>query len=502
MKRILALLLAALLCLFACAASAETTLTPYAQLENASWISGTDLVCLESRDGCAIATADGAPLTEPVYYRSMEGHYGWIVASKVEGDSLIRGVVSPEGKEITPFQYGDIDILNENWASCVVLKEATADNYDYRAFIGDGYYLIDTVDIYWLPEGRSFTLTRDHFNGAKAYGELINIEDRATGTVTCYDAQFNAVGEVKYTSDDSLARRYTTFSDNGQRGLMDPDGNVVLPASYQYVDTNVKDGYFTVSTGDKYGLADLQGNVVVPAQYDRINTGYYTPGDMGSLYVINGYVCVENDGKLGYVNINGAETCPPRYAKDNLDNNGMSALFTDMSGVMNLLAADGVETPLEGFDSVYPAQYGYGMYYITHDADYDSGLIDWHGVEVLPCDYRTLALSGSGRYLMGQKGYDDPIDVWEIAFDVAEPDAPAEADADVAPAATVIDSALQALTDSPDAAVALLEEAAKLLEGNDAALAILNSALTLLKTDAASNADAVRTLLESVKALL
>lgn len=41
-----------------------------------------------------------------------------------------------------------------------------------------------------------------------------------------------------------------------------------------------------------------------------------------------------------------------------------------------------------------------GMLYITRDENYNNGLIDWHGVEIIPTGDASLKMSGSGQYLI------------------------------------------------------------------------------------------------------
>ena len=540
MKKLTALILTLALCLCAFPAFADGTLTQIAQLDSAYWIYNSDLLRVESRNGYAVARADGTLITDYLYTSSFDYEKGWIVASK---ENAGEGIVSKDGVEITPFQYGDIDILSACWTACINLVKATADNYDYRSYSNDtDYYLISTVDFYWLPEGRlAGSVPRTNYNGCRAYGDVLNIEDRATGTVTCYDSQFNALGTVRYTSDNSFAAHYSTFSSNGQQGLMDPDGNIVMNPAYRYVDDDVYGGYFTVSTGDKYGLADLTGTVVIPAEYDRVRYCYYAPGVAGEgsggyAYSVFGYVCVENNNKLGYYSLANGETCPPKYASTNLDNNGASALFTDMAGNINILAADGVETMLEGYERVSALDYTGGIYYRTTNANYDYGMIDWHGEEILPAEYDTLSVSGSGRYLLTQKTYKDPYIVYEISYGAVEsasaaipaqapgepavsteqpatqepatqepateqPAAQQPADAASNPVVLIIDQAILMLGTNPDLSATLLDSAALMLQENPAALAIVNSAATLLRADPA-NAETVSTLLTTLKGML
>ena len=519
MKKCLAILLAALLALSAVSALAEITLTPYADVENAGVVSGCNLLKLDLRNGYALATMDGTQLTEDAYSSSFYYEKGWITARKLSDDDYqTNGVLSVDGQEVVPFRYGDVKIKNAFWALGFTLTLATADNYDYNSWGSDNtYYLIDTVDVYYLPEAKCVaTMVRANFKDCDAYGAYINIEDRATGVVTTYDSNFNALGQVKSSYNTDLIPHYTTYSENGQQGLLDPDGNVVLPASYKYVDANVHDGYYTVSTGDLYGLADLNGNVVVPPEFDRIMTSYYaSSSDFSNPYVVNGYVAVVKDDKLGYYSVaEGRVSCEPRYAKDNLDNHGMCAQYTDMAGTPCLLAADGVETALEGYDNVYPLDGAGGMFYRVNDADYNYGVVDWHGNIILPVEYDSVAISGDGKFLAVKKDYNSPLEVLEISGAPENTAAAADAvqvSADAgegtpSAAAVLLDNAIMLLNSDPaangTAAIALLETTASQLNDNDAARSLVTSAITLLNADAVGNAASAVALLENAKAML
>ena len=520
MKKLMAIIVAAILCLTAAgtalADTVETTLTEYAQVEGAKLIDGIDLLCVEQRNGCALAAMDSTLLTDAVYGRGMGCEHGYITVRANE-EGWVNGLLAADGSAVIPCEYGDIRVLSPYWAAAFKLTEATKDNYDYESWTSDDVYLIDTVDIYWLPDAqKAATLNREHYSDAEAYDEVINIEDRATGVTTCYQKGFIPLGEVRDTYSDDFARKYTTVSENGQQGLVDPDGSVVFAPAFKYVYTDVRDGYFTVSTGDLYGLASVDGTVAVPADYERINTAYYAPPTGSkSPYVVNGYVCVVKDGKLGYYALGKGESCPPTYAEDNLENAGVSATFTDMAGSLNILAADGVETKLDaGYDRVSPMNYGSGLYYAVTNSDYKRGMIDWHGTVILPCEYDTVTLSGSGRYLLTQKGYSDPAVIYEISSEVVEAPSAEPTEAGAAPAEgaegagsadtvkALIENARSMVDADPAGAAALLESAKLLLDEGSPAATMLSSAVTLINVDAQANAASVRTLLDTALAQL
>lgn len=542
MKRLCRIALALALCA-ALAAGALAEPTMLAEFEDVRWIDGTNLMSMEGRDGYCIAQLDGTPVTGEEFSRSFSYNSGLIVTSAAEPESVnCSGAVNLEGAEVIPFQYGDIKVLNEYWALAFTFAPATADHYDYESWSSDNYYLIDTVDVYNLEKGSKVgSLPRANYEEHYANGRTINIKDRSSGAITAYDADFNALGtDLNSVYDDEYAQmEISTFRSNGQQGLMDGEGNIIMEPKFQYINS-FYGNYAEVSTGETYGLIDASGNVIIPAEYENINTGYYGAGG-GSQYENFGYFCVEKDGKLGYVRAGGEVSCEPKYAADALENNGASATYTDIEGKLHILAGDGVETVIEGYDQVRPFSYGSGVFYRVNDADYNYGMIDFHGNVVFPCEYESISLSGDGRYALVNPDYDES-ELYELDYSAvagaAEPgeapaliapeaESPAAAEPEEAPAepeeapaepeeepasgevsavAGLVDSAillLQADAGANGSAVTSLLNAAIAQIGADSpAGSMLSSVITLLDADAGANGAAAVTLLENAKPLL
>lgn len=515
---LLALALCAMLAALPALAEGTATLV-YDNLPRVDFISGTSLLRISGRDGYAMTTLDGTHLTEEAY-SNLSGDHGYVTAAQVNADPVNAfGLFDLEGNTLIPFEYGDVDVLSNEWALGVKLVETTADNYDYRAFIGDGYYLIETVDVYHLPEGNKLaSLPRESFLDADAVNHCLNIEDRATGVVTTYDAAFNALGNPRSTYSDEFAPAdYDTFRENGQSGIVDAQGNVILEPSF-YMIYDYRYGFFEVSTGEKNGLVNAQGEIVIPAQYDKVKTSYYmpkvAPDWSTSGYEAAGYFAIELDGKLGYVDGFGNVTAAPTYSSSVLDNNGASALLTDLDGSLRIVAADGVETKIEGYQRVRAAEYGSGIFYTVTNENYDYGLIDWHGNVIFPCEYNDIDLSADGRYALVSISY-DKAQLYELTY----PAAPEAAPADEQPAAmeetaggdsamaTMVNNAIAMLGEdaagNKDAVVQLLKGIQTLLGSDNENVAnLLGSAITLLEVDAAANASSVVMLLESTAGML
>lgn len=482
-------------------AYAGTTLENIGTVDFAdSWIDGTNL--LEKQDSSGnygIADMNGNLLTSNSYARvGYDSGYGLITVTVNPEDGINgTGVVNMSGQEIVPCSYGEIDFENEHWIEAIVLKAATADQYDYESWFNDNYYLIDHVDFYYVDDdgaaSMAGSLTRDVYKDCRAYGRYINIESRADGSVTAYDGTWTPVETpepLKYLYDDApgASDEIVSYYENGQYGLKDAQGNVIIGPTYGYISTFEGD-YVEVTndleSGEVSGLIDKTGAVVVPVEYEDIDKAYYAPATAQngySSYAYNnyGYFAVVKDNKLGYVDEAGNVTCDFTIAKDNCDNYGASATYTDMGGALHLLAADGTDTDISQYNSVYPLDGGSGMYYKVTDADYNTGVIDWHGNVIAEVKYNNVDLSGDGQYLLLQAEYGAPCELVKLTYtpDAAAPAAETEADA-AAPAAEA--PAAEAPAAEAPAAEADLSSVA----------ALIDSAITLAGSDAAGNKDAI-----------
>lgn len=514
--------------------SAQTSLEKAATVEGADLLYGSNNLTLEGESGYALADMAGTPLTEAVY-GSFSYNGGYIVATGAEGGLTSTGVLTAEGKELVPCRYSEIEVLNPHWILAITLDEATADQYDYSSFLSnDAFYLINTVDVYFISQDKEAScvasLTRDQYLDSSAYGEYINIQDRATNGITAYDSAFQPVAtDLSYIYDEPVdGDGLVTFSSNGQYGLQDAQGNTVMEPSFQYIYDFYRD-YAVVSTGEKEGLIDREGNVVLPAEFDEVELNYYLPEDPESEstsgYGAFGYFSVIQDGKAGFADETGAITCEPKYVADAVENCGISLLMTDAQGNVSIIAADGAETLIEGYDDVSALYYGSGLLYEVRNTDYQEGLIDWHGNVLLPCEYGDISLSADGNYAVTDN-YDGYIDVYKLAFDQdganAETEAPAETEASaetegvgtetaagtgstdtISAVNVLLDNAEAALNEDPEggreSAAGLLASAASLLEGENAdAAALLNNAVSLLNMEN-TDADSILVLIANAR---
>lgn len=266
--------------------------------------------------------------TEPyIYMDEDEAFFEVMIAEDTNGMGLIDGF----GKEVMPMQYGDIECISDRWQLGVVLVEATADNYDYKSLFGGAFYLVDHYDLYFKGTMVG-SFERLGYKSATAYGNYIFIRD-ADGNYSAYDSAMNkSAYEVEYSNEyrddykndaiyhvasnqQAFTAGCTLTEDDVQQSIWydsgkfyDLQGNVIFEeqSRYDYVSDFAGD-YARVKAGDYYGLIDREGNEVIPCEYDEISCN--------DVYFASGYQVVVKGGKLGYVNLKGEVTCDFVYDK-------------------------------------------------------------------------------------------------------------------------------------------------------------------------------------------
>ena len=504
MKKALSLLLALALCLcLTCTALAEVTFTSIATMSDGRFIYDSSLIRVQQNDGYHVLRVDGTDVTGQAYGNNPTYVYGYIYAALANGGLNSFGVFDEQGNLLVPYQYGVVDILSKDWVVAIKISETSSTDYDYTASSDNTkHFVIDSVDIYNLTKGACVgTLARDGYKDADDVYNVINIEDRK-GVITSYDADFNALGTVKYSFDSDYATPdYTTYRENGRYGIKDAAGNIVMEPSYSSIDAFYGD-YATVYNGEKYGLINDKGELIVPTQFDRVRRNYYGPYDRetgSDGYEAAGYFCVLSDGKVGFVNMKGEVTCEPKYSEKIMDVYGASALYTDMENQMHLLSADNVDT-IVNYKYFHCLEGSSGLLFKATSEDNKYGVVDWHGNVVLPCEYTNISLSGDGRYLLVLKDYKSMYELFSVDYGL-ETAATAQTAA-AAQGAANARSAISSLTSGTQEQQApAVEVPVQTTSGLTDAKVIVGSIITLLEADAAANKLTITMLLDDVLVL-
>lgn len=340
--------------------------------------------------------------------------YGYFYVQDDSGELNNQALVDAHGNILTPYQYADFKVLDQNWVLGIKLTPTTSELYDYSGLRGTNY-LIYAVDVYDFSRGTQVgSLKREQYKRAKIVaGKYLLTEDR-NEKIQVYDENLQPI-ESNYKSlyDDELyitkvgfedcvvsritgetvakglsrvygisrSELYWVKGDNSRSnwGLMDRTGKLLTELDYDSDYSSNNGGYMVVSYYDKKGLMRLSdGQVVVPCKYDEILRNNNT-----SSYVSNGYAAVVLNGKVGFVDLNGNVTCEPKYAKAAVTVLGCTMYATDLDGTYIVIAADGTVTRDIAAIREYNCSAD-GYFLSAQNADGLWGVIDWHGESVIP----------------------------------------------------------------------------------------------------------------------
>ena len=249
-------------------------------------------------------------------------------------------LVSADGKFVSEYQYGVIQVLNANWALGWVLADGTEEDYDYTPDRNLNLYQVNRCDVFYLGENarQVGSLTRAQYKKAEAHEKYLTVQDREDA-VTLYDKDFNVLpfalrstsegawGQVDFTLGNrvthemildgcSAVREYNlqrgpiyqvtrTLLDGSQlTGLIDLNGHWLLPMGGELTIKRVDNDYAVVARDDKVGLYSFElERLVIPCEYDSIPTN----GQAVDPYQYYGYLCAVRDETRYFISLETGE---------------------------------------------------------------------------------------------------------------------------------------------------------------------------------------------------
>jgi hypothetical protein len=267
---------------------------------------------------------------------------GLIYARQGEGSTVRAGILNRHGEVVVPFEYGHIESFHEGLAAVSIdgkvgfidesgelvipLQHGSTgirgvdprwwSRWSHHGSFEDGfavigrnlnagyrwepneYGLIDRMGNVVLPF--EFDLIHSFSEGLAVVGvgEVIYADDDEWGdlfhTYGVIDTSGNFVipmGDFDYIN--SFSGGVATASRDGQVGLIDRDGNVILPFEYNWIGY-FENGMASASKDGQHGLIDRDGNVLIPF------------GEFSSIGRFeNGVATARQDGKIGIIDRDG-----------------------------------------------------------------------------------------------------------------------------------------------------------------------------------------------------
>lgn len=282
-------------------------------------------------------TTEGSPVL-PIEYDHIDLYHpnGFIVEK-----GGLHGLLGEKGEWLTPLKYIDYKFENNSKFNSK-LEAWRTDQRGYIVFEGENQYDTTAYDDY-----RTFTseyiilrkggelLIADWLGGIKpgTYDEI----DCNFDTRKCFVSKDSYYGMIDYQGNKLLPLKYRGFrklgfdnrylsfwDENYKVGVMNIDGLVVLPPSYEkigYSEKAMNDPVykeklaFHVKSNGKWGLVSNDGEWLIPPQYDEL------------YYFNDGRAPAQKEGLWGIINKSNEIITPFQYPQIKLSEFGITEAY-------------------------------------------------------------------------------------------------------------------------------------------------------------------------------
>jgi hypothetical protein len=133
---------------------------------------------------------------------------------------------------------------------------------------------LDSVNNIWIAEDKRYEPSA--FDGNDGRYASVSRYDSASGAsvVGLINRNGEIVVPVRYDGIDlGFADGLNNVVKDGKYGLVNEDGVELVPPKYQHIGTLAEDSLLRVSLdGEKFGMIDLQGRVVIPLEYGDVRS--------------------------------------------------------------------------------------------------------------------------------------------------------------------------------------------------------------------------------------
>lgn len=206
----------------------------------------------------------------------------------VRDESGKIGVIDTQGKTVIPCKYDDFfEYYDDGYA---VAMEEDGDDYRYIAVDSTGKEIISSdnqISMY-----------------GKLFGEYVNDE-----YYILYDRKGTKLSDEKYSGVAVMAEGLVVYGMDEKEGLLDCDGNLLLPCEYN----RVEDIFHDTESGKQIWEARFAQDgycKLINEKGEEIPTGDYS--EIGR-FSETGLAPVLNDGKVGFIDLTGKEVIPCEY---------------------------------------------------------------------------------------------------------------------------------------------------------------------------------------------
>lgn len=252
------------------------------------------------------------------------------------------------------------------------LKEEQIEKVDLYPFLDE------STGLYGYMNSKCETIIEPQFEGA---GDFSYTDGFAIVSDENYSMNYiNEEGEYlldgfRYENIGYPTAGLMTFTDETYTfGVIDLEGNMILPQEYQSINVYM-DGYMVVCKDGKYGMTDGKGEIIVEPEYDQV------------LWSSSGII-IQSGDKYGVLDKKGKKVLPLKFEEIYVLNDELIAV-KNKRGKYGMYNFKGKKLS----DHVYDYMNGYGRSVIEVSKDGKWGYLNKDGKVIIDIKYKQLDIN-------------------------------------------------------------------------------------------------------------
>lgn len=166
------------------------------------------------------------------------------------------GYIDKNGSNVIPYEYDDAGFFRDGLA---IVGKATEDNGKYGVIDKNNHVVIPFIYDSMLYQGKRKTLADPLFCVEK---------EKKWGVCTLFG---ECLAECKYDKIITFYKGYADICQNGRYGVLDSEGNIVIPLEYELIGLESREeGLFVAKKDGCWGIVNHNNEAVVPFKYDNL----------------------------------------------------------------------------------------------------------------------------------------------------------------------------------------------------------------------------------------
>jgi serine/threonine protein kinase/predicted RNA-binding protein with RPS1 domain len=194
------------------------------------------------------------PVWEEIYEESISGKF--IVKKNKKW-----GVVTPDGKTVIPFEYGYLEVFDEE-RGVYKAKTEVGDERDEYSYITETAILFQGENLcYRSVPGNPFEVIYNYYEETKLYSRDFRL-------IKEFDEEFKIV--------DNSKKAFVWCKENKKVCICNGSGETLKQTDYTDFECHCKINemdFLRVEQNKRFGIADAEGNLILPPQYEDIRGG-------------------------------------------------------------------------------------------------------------------------------------------------------------------------------------------------------------------------------------